>query len=848
VSRRQTDSEKKNEKMGYVYVPIFLMKRNVIIIVSMAFVFVVICLLIVDLHRLSEKEVVSQFQEHQLSHARYLAGQIKSYFESRQSGLRAFSSFPSLQYSDPIERGAYIEAYLRQLKKVHVKAISVLDERGTIIDSTDPKNRGLNLAQRDFFSWAKKKENRGKVFVSPSFPETPAHSFKVLLVTPIYQNPSDGKRSKAVGKFVGAFLVMIDFEEFLSRQLTSIDPSTNLHQVWIIDKEGTLLFQSKHKDMVLRNIYQRDKSCNQCHTSFDYAEKILKEREGKADYRIKNFANKLAAFAPVEFENAPWIVVVNSPYNEVMAFVRKSLRGHLMLLGIIVSVLVAGFILLNRSYQQMLKAEEEARHWREKRDLEDKIQQSDLRSRTIVETAHDIIWTLDSQGNFTSLNRSGETISGYTASELIGKNFAPLIYPEDLPMLQDLHAKIFRGEEASGEARVYAKGGSLFTLSVNAVPLFENDRVIGMAGLGRDVTENKKAEDTLRRNEEKYRTLVETMNEGLVIIDENGLWTYANDKLCYMLGHFQGELVGRPVIDFVDEADQAMFKQEMAMQRKGEHKPYELIWKNKNGMKIPTIVSPKPILGKEGEFNGSFAIITDITERKQAEEALRESEEQLRYLSSQLMTIQEQERKRISAELHDELGQALAVMKLRLKVIEKSLREDQDTTRKDCEETLHYIDQVIENVRRLSRDLSPSILEDLGFSAALRRMVSEFTKHHYIKSSLDIFDIDHLFSPRTHILLYRIFQETLTNIGKHSRASQVTISIRKQNGGISFLIGDDGKGFNIEEVSARNITERGLGLATLSERIRMLGGSLHLWSQEGKGTRISFTIPIEERQ
>jgi two-component system sensor histidine kinase UhpB len=598
--------------------------------------------------------------------------------------------------------------------------------------------------------------------------------------------------------------------------------------------------------MLLRNIYRRDETCNSCHTSFDYAEKILKERQGKVDYRIKNFPNKLAAFAPVGLENAPWIVVVTSPYNEVMAFERRSLRGHLMLLGIIVSVLLAGFFLLNHDDKLKIKAEEEAKHWREKQVLEERVKESEVRYRTIVETAHDIIWTLDTQGNILSLNKSAERISGYRTSELIGKHFAPLVYREDLPMVQDLLVKVFKGEDVSGELRVCAKDGSLFILSINAVPLFENGQVIGMAGFGRDTTKQKEAEEALVKNEEKFRTLVETMNEGLGVRDENGLWTYANDKLCYMLGHFQGELVGRPVIDFVDESHQAIFKEEMAMRRRGEDKPYELTWTSKNGMKIPTIVSPKPIFSREGEFKGSFAIITDITERKQAEEALRESEKQLHYLSSQLMTIQEQERKRISAELHDELGQALMVMKLRLKVIEKGLTKDQTGIQRDCNGTLHYIDQVIEDVRRLAQDLTPSVLEDLGFSAALKKMVNQFTKHHTLNCSLDVIDIDHLLSPRKHIILYRVFQEALTNIGKHAGASQIEISIRKQDGGISCLIGDNGKGFNVEETAARNMTKKGLGLPTLSERIRMLGGSLHLWSEEGKGTRISFTIPVEE--
>jgi PAS domain S-box-containing protein len=824
------------------------MKRNVIVIACMVFVFVVICLLTVDLHRRSEKEVVAQFQEHQLSHTRYLTGQIKSYFESRLSGLQAFSSFPSLQYGEGIQRWIDIHAYFDQLKEVHVKAISVLDDRGTIIDSTDPKTRGLDFGSRDFFLWAKKKENRGKVFVSPFSTDPPLHDFKVLVGTPIYQDASGVKHSKWSRKFLGALLLIIDFEEFLSRPLDFLDLQTDMHQVWIIDESGTLLYHSKHKEMPPRNIYQRDKNCNQCHSSFDYAEKILKKRQGKIDYRTKQFANKLAAFAPVEFENTSWIVVVSSHYNKVMAFERKNVRGHLMLLGIVVSMMIAGFVLLNRDYRQKLKAEEEAKHWREKQVLEERVKESEVRYRTIVETAHDVIWTLDAQGNFTSLNRSGEEISGYTTSELFGRSFAPLVYPEDLPMVQDLNVKVFRGEEASGEARVYAKDGSLFTLSVNAIPLFENDRVIGMAGFGRDITEHKKAEDALRRNEEKYRILVETMNEGLGVKDENGVWTYANDKLCYMLGHFQGELVGRPVIDFVDENHRATFEEELAMQRKGNQKPFELTWTNKNGMEIPTIVSPRPIFSKEGEFKGSFAIITDITEQKQAEEALRESEKQLRYLSSQLMTIQEQERKRISAELHDELGQALTVMKFRLKAIEKGLTKDQSGIQKDCSDTLHYIDQVIEDVRRLAQDLSPSVLEDLGFSAALRKMVNQFTKHHYLNCSLDVIDIDHLLSPRKHIILYRVFQEALTNIGKHARASQIRISIRRENGGISFLIGDNGKGFSVEEAAARNISEKGLGLATLSERIRMLGGSLRISSEEGKGTRISFTIPIEERQ
>lgn len=240
---------------------------------------------------------------------------------------------------------------------------------------------------------------------------------------------------------------------------------------------------------------------------------------------------------------------------------------------------------------------------------------------------------------------------------------------------------------------------------------------------------------------------------------------------------------------------------------------------------------------------------TQILDRKKAEEALRGSEGRLRYLSSQLLTAQEQERRRISMELHDELGQALSLLKLRLSYIGKKLKSDQGVLRDELENILRYIDQVIENVRRLSRDLSPSILTDLGLTATLRRLVNEFIKHHHnTKITSEIEDIDHLFSQKAQIFLYRIFQEAFTNIGKYAQAKNVSVEVKRQDGAISFLIEDDGKGFDLSHFIFKNGDEKGLGLATMTERVWMLGGSLDLSSQHEKGTKISFYIPVEREE
>ncbi len=360
------------------------------------------------------------------------------------------------------------------------------------------------------------------------------------------------------------------------------------------------------------------------------------------------------------------------------------------------------------------------------------------------------------------------------------------------------------------------------------------------------ITDRKRAEEALQKSEEQHRLLIETMNEGLAVIDENGLWTYVNDKLCERLGYPRDEIIGHPVTDFLDEKNQKLFKEQKEKRMTGRYGSYEMSYLRKDGQRIFAIISPRPIFDRDGQFKGSFAVITDITERKRAEEALRESEKQLRSLSSQLLTAQEAERRRLSGELHDELGQGLTVIKLQLSRIERNLRRDQGSLLEDCKYTLQYIDRVIENVRHLSRDLSPFVLEDLGLPAALRWMVDEFNKHYHVQVSLGLPETDHLLPRETQIIIYRILQETLTNIGKHAQATHVSIAIQRENGTFYFKVEDDGKGFDMNQYEVRKVTEKGLGLTTMKERIRMLGGSLDIWSRKEEGTRITFKIPLEK--
>ena len=252
-----------------------------------------------------------------------------------------------------------------------------------------------------------------------------------------------------------------------------------------------------------------------------------------------------------------------------------------------------------------------------------------------------------------------------------------------------------------------------------------------------------------------------------------------------------------------------------------------MFW-TKEGKSLPVRYVTTPIK-ENNRISGCVVLFRDITERRRAEASLRESEQNLRYLATQLIDAQERERERISRELHDELGQALLVLKLQAGDIEEQINRNPTGAGAECREMSANLDQLVENVRRLSRDLSPAILQDLGLTAALRHLVNEFAKRHNLQPNLDLPpDLDGFFPREAQINIYRIFQESLTNIGKYAQASSLTMAVTQKNGRIVFRLADDGQGFEVDKVMARESTRRGLGLAAMEERGRMLGGKVDI--------------------
>ena len=224
---------------------------------------------------------------------------------------------------------------------------------------------------------------------------------------------------------------------------------------------------------------------------------------------------------------------------------------------------------------------------------------------------------------------------------------------------------------------------------------------------------------------------------------------------------------------------------------------------------------------------------------------LRKSEERLHRLSSDLFAVQEKERKRISFELHDELGQSMAALKLQVGSIARRLGSvPAEELKSVCDEMRDNINQIIENVRRLARDLSPVVLDDLGLQAAIEYLVNNFSKIYNVVIRYQSTDINHLFNEESQRIIYRILQEALTNIGKHAQAQNVSLVIKEEGRAVRFTVKDDGRGFNVRKTLDRKGTERGMGLEAMSERVRILGGRINIVSRPGIDTTVTFTAPI----
>jgi PAS domain S-box-containing protein len=259
-----------------------------------------------------------------------------------------------------------------------------------------------------------------------------------------------------------------------------------------------------------------------------------------------------------------------------------------------------------------------------------------------------------------------------------------------------------------------------------------------------------------------------------------------------------------------------------------------------DGTKIPCIITVTPFRGPDGTLIGIVEDFKDISERKQSEKEVMASREKLRSLAAHLQVVREEERQRIAHEIHDELGQALTALKMDVHWIRRKLPETEAALLEKTVTMSALIDRTVQSLKRIVSELRPRLLDDFGLSSAMEWQADEFMNRTGIQCDIELDPEDIILDDARSIAVFRIFQETLTNITRHADATRVKVSLKNKGTVIEMMVCDNGKGISKKQLSAT----QSFGIIGMRERAHSLGGKLVISGENGAGTTVIFTIPI----
>ncbi|HET7112800.1 MAG TPA: PAS domain S-box protein [Pyrinomonadaceae bacterium] len=472
------------------------------------------------------------------------------------------------------------------------------------------------------------------------------------------------------------------------------------------------------------------------------------------------------------------------------------------------------------------------------RDTEQALRESEERYRDLVENSRELICTHDLDGTILSVNRAARELFGYEPDEFIGKKnirdiLAPTVRDQfGMYMERILKEGATRGpmlvQTRSGEHRLLEYYNSLRTEGV-AAPI--------VRGIARDITEERRREHALRESEERYRELFENSKDAFYVHDMNGIYTSVNRAAEKLSGYSREQIIGKHFSEFMTPEFARLVQRQLhkKLDSAGET-TYDIEMITKKGRNVPVEISSR-LIYELGVPVGVQGCVRDISEKKKAQEAARN-------YSRRLIEAQEAERRRISRELHDQVGQILTAVKMNLHALKHKCTQSEILL--SINDNLKVIDEAVDQIRDLSVDLRPLLLDDLGLVVALRWYLERQTRNlgipaKFVSGSLDE---DDRFSSELETACFRIVQEGVTNIVRHARATRISVRLERVVSDLLLLITDDGAGFDARMLRSGSGTAT-LGLRGMEERAQAVGGTITIDSAPALGTEICARFPIK---
>ncbi|HYU98526.1 MAG TPA: PAS domain S-box protein [Pyrinomonadaceae bacterium] len=481
-----------------------------------------------------------------------------------------------------------------------------------------------------------------------------------------------------------------------------------------------------------------------------------------------------------------------------------------------------------------------ARDITERKRAEEALRQSEREYRGLFENAHDAILIIDPELEIVlEVNQRACEVYGISRSEFVGLSLESITHDVERGRIV-IKETLERGMSHDFETVQRRGDGTEMFLHINASVVEYNGK-IAIQSINRDITEQKRAEEALRQSEERFSKAFHSSPAALSItLLEDGRLLEVNAAFLRMTGFSRDEVIGRSTLELGLWDNQSQNRLMMAKARRehGAIVDFETKFRKKSGEIRDALLSVELIQLGLGEPS-VLGIAQDVTERNRAEEALQS-------YPRQLIEAQEAERQSIARELHDQIGQVLTAIHLNLQAVWETCESSE--ARGLIDEGVTIVDEALGQVRNLSFELRPSLLDDLGLATALRWYTDRFTQRTGIKSATTI----NLPEPPARLpreletACFRIAQEALTNVVRHARAKNVAIRLQKRNGDIRLTVKDDGRGFDAHSHNLAPFTTH-VGLRGMRERALALGGRLDVRSSS-RGTRISASFPNESKK
>lgn len=487
----------------------------------------------------------------------------------------------------------------------------------------------------------------------------------------------------------------------------------------------------------------------------------------------------------------------------------------------------------------------------ERKLTEQALRYSEQLYRAVVEDQTELISRFKTDGTFTFVNSIYCRYFGKAREELIGNQWQPVAYPDDVPMIEARLATMSPANPVVViENRAYRESGEMGWFQFINRGFFDTaGNLVETQSVGRDITERKRAEESLAESELKYRRLHESMRDAFAAVDMNGRIQEFNTTFANLLGYGSEELKRLTYQDITPAkwhaAEARIIKDQVLT--KGYSDVYEKEYLRQDGTLLPVELRTFLIRNLTGKPEQMWAVVRDVSERKRTENALRASRKQMRALAARCQAGREEERSRIAREIHDVLAQELTQLKIELsrtrrEVTIRRTTDSQETLPDRLSEMMHTVDGAIACVQKIATELRPVVLDSLGLCSAVEWQAREFQSRTGITCHADVPADETVKDRDGATAVFRILQEALTNVMRHSKATDVQIRLRATTGRVYLRVQDNGCG--ISQDSIHNAMS--IGLAGMRERAQILGGNFDIRSRPGSGTAIRVWVPLQK--